>query len=251
MSTRDTCPTVASAGQCGHRRTQRSRTRRQGPLRRLRRQARPRGADGGDRGGHRRVREGAVRSGVPRRTRPPATGLHRPALAAVRGDPDERARRGSAAVPQARGSQPHRLAQDQQRARAGVACQADGQDPHHRRDRRRPARRRDRDRVRAARPRMHRLHGRSRHRAPGSQRRPDAPARRAGGVGGVGVADPQGRDQRGPARLGDQRPQHLLLLRHRGGPAPVPGARARLPTRHRTRGPRADPGPPPAACPTP
>ena len=46
---------------------------------------------------------------------------------------------------QARGAQPHRRAQDQQRARPDPAGQAHGQDAHHRRDRRRPARRRDRD----------------------------------------------------------------------------------------------------------
>ena len=58
---------------------------------------------------------------------------------------------GRAGHPQARGPQPHRLAQDQQRARPGPADQADGQDPRHRRDRRRPARRRHGDRRRAAR----------------------------------------------------------------------------------------------------
>ena len=60
-----------------------------------------------------------------------------------------RARRARAA--QARGPQPHRLAQDQQRARPGAAGQADGQDPARRRDRRRPARRRHRHRGGAAR----------------------------------------------------------------------------------------------------
>ena len=79
---------------------------------------------------------------------------------------------------QARGPQPHRRPQDQQRARPGAAHQADGQDPGHRRDRRRPARRRHGHRRRALRPRLHRLHGRGRHRAPGAQRRPDAAARR-------------------------------------------------------------------------
>ncbi len=42
---------------------------------------------------------------------------------------------GRAGLPQARGPQPHRLAQDQQRARPGAAGQAHGQDAPHRRDR--------------------------------------------------------------------------------------------------------------------
>ena len=47
----------------------------------------------------------------------------------------------AAAAAQARGPQPHRLAQDQQRARPGAAGPADGQAAPRRRDRRRPARR--------------------------------------------------------------------------------------------------------------
>ena len=46
----------------------------------------------------------------------------------------------------ARGSEPHRRAQDKQRARSGASSEEDGQDPPHRRDRSRTARRRDRDR---------------------------------------------------------------------------------------------------------
>ena len=52
---------------------------------------------------------------------------------------------------EARGPQPHRRAQDQQRARPGVARQAHGQDPRDRRDRCRTARRGHRHRVRDAR----------------------------------------------------------------------------------------------------
>ncbi len=84
---------------------------------------------------------------------------------------------------QARGPQPHRRAQDPQRARPGAAHPADGQDPDDRRDRRRPARRRDRHRGGVPRPGVRRLHGRGRHPAPGAQRRPDAAARRRGPVG--------------------------------------------------------------------
>ena len=100
-----------------------------------------------------------------------------------RGAAVRRARRRGAHHPQARGPQPHRLAQDQQRARPGAAHQADRQDPGHRRDRRRPARRRHGHRGRPVRPRLHGLHGRGRHRAPGAQRRADAAARRRGRAG--------------------------------------------------------------------
>ena len=53
---------------------------------------------------------------------------------------------------QARGPQPHRQPQDQQRARSGAARAADGQDPGDRGDRRRSARGGNRHRGRAARP---------------------------------------------------------------------------------------------------
>jgi tryptophan synthase beta chain len=57
-------------------------------------------------------------------------------------------------------------AQDQQLPRPDPARPAHGQDAHHRRDRRRPARRRHRHGVRALRPALRRLHGRHRRRAP-------------------------------------------------------------------------------------
>ena len=88
-------------------------------------------------------------------------------------------------LPQARGPRPHRRPQDQQRARPGAADPAARQDPGHRRDRRRPARRRDGDGLRAARPAVRRLHGRRGHRAPGPERPPDAGARRRGPRGHV------------------------------------------------------------------
>ena len=50
------------------------------------------------------------------------------------------------------------------------------------------------------------------------------------------LAHAQGRDQRGAARLGDQRRRHPLPARHGGRPAPVPGDGARLRARHRRRG---------------
>ena len=86
---------------------------------------------------------GAGRRRVPRRARRAAARLRRPAVAAVPGLAAERGRR-PPDLPQARGPQPHRRAQDQQRARPGAARPADGQAADHRRDRRRPARRRRR-----------------------------------------------------------------------------------------------------------
>ena len=71
-----------------------------------------------------------------------------------------------AGVAQARGPDAHGLAQAQQRARPVPARQAHGQAADHRRDRRRPARRRDRDGVRAARARVRRLHGHRGHAPP-------------------------------------------------------------------------------------
>ena len=52
-----------------------------------------------------------------------------------------------------------------------------------------------------------------------------------------GSAHPQGRDQRGAARLGRQRRPHRLPLRHRRRAAPVPEHGPRLLPRHRRRGP--------------
>ena len=83
--------------------------------------------------------------------------------AAVGGAAPRRGRRRRAHLPEARGPDAHRRAQDQQRARPGAARQAHGQDAHRRRDRRRPARRRQRHGLRAARPRVRRLHGHRRH----------------------------------------------------------------------------------------
>ena len=108
-------------------------------------------------------------------------------------------------LPQARGPDAHRRAQDQQRARPGAARAAHGQAPRRRRDRRRPARRRDRDRLRAARARVRRLHGRRGHGAPGAQRVPHATARRDRAPRRRGQPHAQGRHQRGDARLGHER----------------------------------------------
>ena len=95
----------------------------------LRRPVRPRGAGRRARRAHRRVREVP---GTTRRSRPSCAGL----LASYTGRPSpvtdaapvRRARRRRAGAAQARGPQPHRLAQDQQRPRPGAADPRDGQD---------------------------------------------------------------------------------------------------------------------------
>ena len=114
---------------------------------------------------------------------------------------------------QARGPDPHRRAQDQQRARPGAARRAHGQEAHRRGDRRRAARRRQRHGVRAARPRVRRLHGRRGHGAPGAQRLSHAAARRRGAQRRRRQPDAQGRDQRGDARLGGASGRHALPAR--------------------------------------
>lgn len=126
-------------------------------------------------------------------------------------------------LPQARGPEPHRLPQDQQRARSGAAHQADGQDARDRRDRRRTARRGDGHRLRPLRARVHHLHGRDRHPAAGPQRGPHAHAGRRGRRREVRQPHPEGRHQRGVPRLGRQRRPHALPLRHGRGAPPLPG----------------------------
>ncbi len=185
------------------------------------------------------LRRGQGRPGLRRGARAAAPHLLRAAQHPHRGAAVRRARRRRADLAQARGPQPHRLAQDQQRARAGAADPADGQDPGDRRDRGRPARRGHGHRGRPVRPRVHRLHGRGGHPAAGAQRGPDGAARRRGDPRQDRIAHPQGRDQRGDARLGHQRRDHPLPVRHRRRAAPVPEHGARLPEDHRRGGPRA------------
>ena len=145
-------------------------------------------------------------------------------------------------LPQARGPQPHRLAQDQQRAGPGAPGQAHGQDPRHRRNRRRAARRGQRHRRRPDGPGMRRLHGRRGLPPAGPQRGPDGAPRRHRHPGDQRFPDPQGRHQRGAPRLGRQRGQHPLPAGHRRRGAPVPGHGPLLPRGHRRGGPRPDPG---------
>ena len=67
-----------------------------------------------------------------------------------------------------------------------------------------------------------------------------AHARRQGRAGAVRREDAQGRDERGAARLGDQRRHDLLLHRHRRRPASVSDDGARFSIDHRPRDARAD-----------
>ena len=108
-------------------------------------------------------------------------------------------------LPQAGRPGPHRRAQDQQRARPGAAGPAHGQAAHHRRDRRRAARRGHGHRGRAAGAGVRRLHGHGGYRPPAAQRAAHAAAGRGGAPGGQRQPHAQGRHQRGDPRLGDQR----------------------------------------------
>ena len=173
------------------------------PLRRVRRPVRARDAHPRARGARGRVPD---RVGVGRV--PP--GVRRACSRSYAGRPDaghrvppplRAARRPR--PPQARGPDPHRLAQDQQRARPGAAHPADGQAAGDRRDRRRPARRRHRDRV----PRC------SASSASSSWARSTSSARRSTSCAWScsaprscpvtsGQRDAEGRDQRRAARLG-------------------------------------------------
>ena len=147
------------------------------PVRHPWRPLRRRDADAADPGARAGLRGCQARSHLRRRAAGLVQGLCRPAVAALFRRAADRPSRRRQDLLQARRAQPHRRAQDQQRAGPDDAGPADGQEADHRRDRRRPARRGDRDRGRALRPGMHRLHGRARHRAAAAQRVPHEAAR--------------------------------------------------------------------------
>ena len=134
--------------------------------------------------------------------------------------PAPAARRGARRRPhlaQARGPRAHRLAQDQQLRRSGAARAAHGQAPHHRRDRRGPARGRDRHRVCALRAAVRGVHGRGRRRAARSSTSSACACSAPRCAGRRGLGHAQGRDQRGAARLGRARRRHPLRDRQRDG----------------------------------
>ena len=128
------------------------RPRRARAFRHLRRPLRRRDADAADPRAGEGLRGGQGRSGVQARDGRPSQELCRPAVAALFRRAADRAFRRREDLLQARGPQPHRRAQGEQRARPDHAGAAHGQAAHHRRDRRRHARRRDRDAVRQVRP---------------------------------------------------------------------------------------------------
>ena len=166
--------------------------------------------------------------------------LRRPAHAALLCQAAHRIAGRGKDLPQARRPAAHRRAQDQQRARPGTAGQAHGQEARHRRDRRGPARRGHGDRLRAARPRVRHLHGRCGHGAPGAERDAHAAAGRGGARRLVRLEDAQRRHQRGHARLGHQRPHHLLPARQRARRASLSDHGARLSSLHQQRDEAAD-----------
>ena len=85
----------------------------------------------------------------------------------------------------------------------------------------------------APRPRLRRLHGLGGHRAAGPQRVSHAAPRRRGGERGCREPHPEGRDQRGHARLGGASRGHALSPRVRARTAPVSAHGARIPVGHR------------------
>ena len=159
------------------------RARRARAFRHLWRPLRRRDADAADPRAGEGLRGGQGRSGVQARDGRPSEELRRPAVAALFRRAADRAFWRRQDLLQARGPQPHRRAQGQQRARPDHAGQAHGQAARHRRDRRRHARRRDRDAVRQVRPGMRGVHGRARRRAAAAERAAHAGAGRRGAAG--------------------------------------------------------------------
>ena len=182
-----------------------------------------------------RIRQGPGRRRVSGRARRPAGQLRRPALAALPRPAAERANRRRPDLAQTRRPQPHRRPQDQQHHRPGPAHPADGQDPRHRRDRRRAARRGHGHRVCPLRPAVRRVHGRGGHPPPGAQRVRHAAAGRRGAARDQRQPHAARRHQRGHARLDGERRRHALHPGLGRGPASVPADRPRLPVGDRPR----------------
>ena len=172
-------------------------------------------------GGGLRGREGG--SGLPRGAGLPRHALCRAAEPALLRRAADGASWRRKDLLQARRAEPHRLAQDQQLPRADPARPPHGQDADHRRDRRRPARRRLGDGLGALRASLRRLYGRDRRRAAEAERLPDEAARRGGASGHLRRRHAEGRHERGAPRLGRECREHLLPDRH--------GRRARTPIR--------------------
>ena len=180
--------------------------------------------------------------GFQSRVPPLPQGLRQPPLAAVlRRTADQRGRR-RPHLPQARGPQPHRRPQDQQLHRPGPADPAHGQAAHHRRDRRRTARRRHGHGLRPVRPEVPGLHGRG--------GRPPAEAQRLQDAG-------RWAPRSSPSRTGSRTLRDAIneamrdwmasvatthyILGSVVGPHPFPHDRPRFPVGHRPGGPAAVP----------
>eukprot|EP00166_Cyanidium_caldarium_P001484 ctg_1766.g542 len=136
----------------------------------------------------------------------------------------------------------HRSAQDQQRHRTGVAGAAHGQEAHHRRDRRRTARRGHGHRMRPLWFAVCGVHGRQGYGAAKAERVPHAPAGCRGATGAQRYRHPQGRVVGGDPRLGHLPAKDALRCGQRGWAAPVSSDGARLSGRHRRRGAPAGAG---------
>jgi hypothetical protein len=97
-----------------------------------------------------------------------------------------------------------------------------GKRADHRRDRRRPARRRDRDRVRAARPRVRRLHGHRGHAPPAARTCSGWSCSARASSRSTPARDAQGGGLGGDPRLGDERRDTHYMIGSCVGPAPYP-----------------------------
>ena len=231
-------------GRCAHD----AATRPGRPLRTVRRPLRARSPDGAHRGTGNGLSGRARRSRVSGGAGEPAAHLRRPSDAAVLRQAAQRATGRRAHLAEARRPAAHRRAQDQQLPGPGAAGAAHGQAPHHRRNRRRTARRGHRHGVRAAGLRVRGLHGRGGHAPPAAERLPHAHAGRQSGGRDQRQPHPEGRHQRGHARLGDQRRRHALPARIGAGLASLSHDGARFSQGDRRRGARARFWKPKAAC---
>ncbi len=158
------------------------RARRHRPLRGVRWPVRSRDVGAGVSGARSSLSGGVGRPVFPRRARRLAPRLRRATVTAHRVQEPRRPPRPPGAA-EARGPEPHRVAQDQQRPRPGAPRASDGKGEARRRDGSGATRRGDGDRGRAARHGVSRLHGRGRRGPPSAQRLPHAAARRRGDAG--------------------------------------------------------------------
>ena len=215
-------------------------TRFGGPLRAVRRKLRGRDPRPRARRLEAKLCRGPARPGVHGRVPVGAEALRRSTEPHLPRRAHESRTRRRADLSEARGPEPHRRPQGQQHDRPGDAGAADGQAAGHRGDGCRPAWRGHRDHLRALRPRVRRLHGQRGRQAAVAERLPHEPARRDGRAGRERLEDIEGRAQRGAARLGHERREHVLHHRHGRRTASVSDDGARLPARDRRRVHRAD-----------